>query len=1076
MAKHLTEDYATGAAAADDGADNGAEEQQTATTTEAQTSGPMRVEIGSPGAASEISDTLPVVSPGDVASGSAEGRPTVQGMQRVLQRPASREGSQGPRDRANLEAMTKTIENLQEMMRQMQADVNRLQEENVALRNIGIMGTGNLKPLQDIDKKDVEKPGKFKGDPLQWRGWLLKFTAFLARRDQRWSTLIKEIKERSQKPMEDDDEAEVFKAMDIRLQEKGAKELAAKFKEQFHEYLDNFTDGTVKSMVQAAGADGVMEVFRVMCDENHSKRDRHLKKEYRTVTNPKQASFENLRQAIATWETEVAEYEVASGRSVDDRTRLLCLEDMCPDSLQQHIASKEHLETYAGYKSVINDFLVERKRWTTPNARGKINWLGLQEAQEETNDENFDDNGDNTEGDVDNIMDEVKTTLLALVRSKFQNGPGGGKAGKGKLGKGGKFGKGGKGGGKPDGKAMDVDEPRCFECNEPMAKCGHSARDCPVRKARVAAGGPERLPKGAGKGTGKSGKGGWPSRQMWSNFYPGPTQAQWRGWYPQNPHQPAPGPPAGKLNLFEQPHQLSSASPLQSLLTTLGTCYSIKPRDKVKDENPKSFAHKNKFAALEREESPGCEKSLTVNLMDAVKKPSRNRQRKTAVQETAPMQTNSTTKRPRPRTSELPINKSAMNDNGTILEAMLKFVNDPMKGDSPTAAPAKVVSADSVASLPAEGRPAYRRTTGHDADGGDGTTGTGSRPQEYSRIPGTNSIHSQILPCRKIYPTGVQNFQTAVSGTPPMVDFVNENGKVTTNKEYAKDKNDVPNPESKMTPTERYVTPERAAYLKTLRGDDTSFEDNAGKAHATADGPCYVAEVKGPSSTLVAGMPVGQVTCVPDGALNCALSTKKLGDRGDDAERDVLKVLNPTVRNQSLKQVTQRKTVPSLGGEFEVLSSVVDSGATVPVMHPEDAADYELLESQASRDGVEYEVANLETIPNLGEKKFAILTAEGTLRGYQTQCAETAKGKPLQAVRALVASRHAVCFGLGENDNEHLIINKIYGKVNRMRDDGINYLQDMLVVPQNRIEQVQQHLWSIQQRANDQDQDFTWQG
>ncbi len=155
---------------------------------------------------------------------------------------------------------------------------------------------------------------------------------------------------------------------------------------------------------------------------------------------------------------------------------------------------------------------------------------------------------------------------------------------------------------------------------------------------------------------------------------------------------------------------------------------------------------------------------------------------------------------------------------------------------------------------------------------------------------------------------------------------------------------------------------------------------------------------------------------------------------------------------------------------------MVDSGATVPVMHPDDAADYELLESQASRDGVEYEVANLDTIPNLGEKKFAILTAEGTLRGYQMQCAETAKGKPLQAVRALVGSRHAVCFGLGENDDEHLIINKISGEVNRMRDDGINYLQDMLVVPQNRIEQVQQHLWSLQQRANDPGQDFAWQG
>ena len=797
------------------------------------------------------------------------------------------------------------------------------------------------KPLQDIDRKDVDKPTKYKGDPLQWRKWSMKFTAFLGRRDKRWPEFIKAIQAVSDTPLGADEERKIFKKLGIDTTVEDGKESALKFKEQFEEYLENFTEGPPHTMIQAAGVNKVMETFRILCDEGHSKRHRHLKKEYRVVTNPKQASFDTLRQAIASWETDLAIYEDAAGSRIDDRTRLLCLEDICPDLLQQHLASKDNLKDYAAYKAVINDYLIDRKRWVSPNNRGKINWLGVQETVEDDYDgaeetENFDNNDDSVEG----IMSEVKATLMALVKSKFQKGPGG-KGGK--VGKGGKFGKGGKGGDKQDGKAMDVDEPRCFECNEPMAKCGHSAKDCPVRKARVAAGGPERLPKGAGKGASKGGKGGWPSKQMWSNFYPGPTQAQWRGWYPQQPT------PTGKLNLFEQPHQLSNVSPLQSLLAapqmqnvsplqsllaTPGTCYSIKPRDKVKGEKPKSFAHQNKFAALEREESPGREKSLTVNLMDAIKKPSKNRQRKTAplpqsgivahdvlqtvaadtsgdplaslpptgtgtgwtgrpgysrvartgeaymgadVQETAPMQANSTTTRPRPRISELPINKSAMDGNGTILEAMLKFVNNPMKGDSPTAAPA-------------------------------------------------------------------------------------------------------------------------------------------------------------------------------------------------------LKVLNPLTKNQSLKQVTQRKTVSSMGGEFEVLSSVVDSGATVPVMHPDDAADYELLESQASRDGVEYEVANLDTIPNLGEKKFAILTAEGTLRGYQTQCAETAKGKPLQAVRALVGSRHAVCFGLGENDDEHLIINKISGEVNRMRDDGINYLQDMLVVPQNRIEQVQQHSWSLQLRANDPGQDFAWQG
>jgi hypothetical protein len=190
-----------------------------------------------------------------------------------------------------------------------------------------------------------------------------------------------------------------------------------------------------------------------------------------------------------------------------------------------------------------------------------------------------------------------------------------------------------------------------------------------------------------------------------------------------------------------------------------------------------------------------------------------------------------------------------------------------------------------------------------------------------------------------------------------------------------------------------------------------------------------------------------------------------------------LNVLNPVQKREGLKAVAPTRTVSSMGGKFEVLTSVVDSGVTVPTMHPDDAAAYELMESQASRDGVEYEVANLETIPNLGEKKFAVLTSEGTIRGYQTQCAEIGKGKPLQAVRALVGSKHAVCFGLGENDDEHLIINKISGEVNKMRDDGINYLQDLLVVPPDQIENVQQQLYLLQQAQQNPDEaDFGWQG
>ncbi len=45
-----------------------------------------------------------------------------------------------------------------------------------------------------------------------------------------------------------------------------------------------------------------------------------------------------------------------------------------------------------------------------------------------------------------------------------------------------------------------------------------------------------------------------------------------------------------------------------------------------------------------------------------------------------------------------------------------------------------------------------------------------------------------------------------------------------------------------------------------------------------------------------------------------------------------------------------------------------------------------------------------------------------------------------------------------------------------MRDDGINYLQDMLVIPPDQILAVQQRLWSMENGEDASDQSFGWQG
>ena len=162
-------------------------------------------------------------------------------------------------------------------------------------------------------------------------------------------------------------------------------------------------------------------------------------------------------------------------------------------------------------------------------------------------------------------------------------------------------------------------------------------------------------------------------------------------------------------------------------------------------------------------------------------------------------------------------------------------------------------------------------------------------------------------------------------------------------------------------------------------------------------------------------------------------------------------MLSETCRSGSLRPLIQTQVLDTKGGKFEVMSAVVDSGATVPVMNPKTGAAYPLQESEASINEVEYEVADGGTLANLGEKKMAVITQEGTLRGYTSQCANVSK--PLSAVRALCKSRHAVLFGLGDGD-DHLIVNKETGEVNRMRDDGINYYQDLLIVPPDCLDEL----------------------
>ena len=131
--------------------------------------------------------------------------------------------------------------------------------------------------------------------------------------------------------------------------------------------------------------------------------------------------------------------------------------------------------------------------------------------------------------------------------------------------------------------------------------------------------------------------------------------------------------------------------------------------------------------------------------------------------------------------------------------------------------------------------------------------------------------------------------------------------------------------------------------------------------------------------------------------------------------------------------------------EWETIETILDSGATVTVIPPHMARAYDVTPGEASKAGVRYEIANGEEIPNLGEKNMYVMTEEGSWREFKAQVAEVSKA--LQSVRSLVKAGHLVVFGDGEDGCNHYVLNKFLGEINRVNDDGINYLMKLHIAP-----------------------------
>ena len=121
----------------------------------------------------------------------------------------------------------------------------------------------------------------------------------------------------------------------------------------------------------------------------------------------------------------------------------------------------------------------------------------------------------------------------------------------------------------------------------------------------------------------------------------------------------------------------------------------------------------------------------------------------------------------------------------------------------------------------------------------------------------------------------------------------------------------------------------------------------------------------------------------------------------------------------------------------------VDSGAAETVIPHMLVGSHPIVETDASRSGLNYASATGDPILNLGEQKLPLLTQEGSLRAMTFQAALA--DRPLGSVKRMCNSGHTVVF----DEDGSYVPNKLTGEANWMRKENGNYIMDLWVMPNN---------------------------
>ena len=243
----------------------------------------------------------------------------------------------------------------------------------------------------------------------------------------------------------------------------------------------------------------------------------------------------------------------------------------------------------------------------------------------------------------------------------------------------------------------------------------------------------------------------------------------------------------------------------------------------------------------------------------------------------------------------------------------------------------------------------------------------------------------------------------------------------------------------------------------TLTGHEVVSHPGATLPRHGVGGPLYVSDRDAASDTGHSLGVWGGLVLPTDESLRdetpVGLKTEDVNNNGvtEEKSRKLLECVNILSEIRAQQQVNSvAMQPPELHGKWERVVTTVDSGAMAPVMPPSIAQAYPVQESSASRAGNAYLSASGGVIPNLGEKVVPVITKEGTIRGYASQCADVTTA--LSSVVHMNRTGHGVWL----DGEQSFMVNEHTGEVNAIDFDGKKFTMEMWVVPPDELHNIVQ--------------------